>query len=466
MEEKQNENGKNGEQRKPKVDITVSSILENIKKRDGHKKEFVQCAEEILHSLEPLFEKDPTLLPIAERLLEPERAIQFRVGWIDDSGKPRVNRGWRIQYSSVLGPYKGGLRFHPTVTSSVLEFLGLEQIFKNALTGLPLGGAKGGSDFDPKGKSDNEVMRFCQAFMCELYNYIGDKRDVPAGDIGVGPREIGYLFGQYRKLTKSFEAGVLTGKNMSWGGSHLRPEATGFGLVFFAAEAVETMLKTSLKGKKCLVSGSGNVALHTAQQLIEQGAVALTMSDSSGYVLEPNGFTKEQLEHVFRIKEIERGRIGDYTKVSKSAKFFPDAKPWGSLEAEYAFPCATQNEIEEEDAKKLVEKGCKAVFEGANMPSTNEAIDVYKKNKLLFGPSKACNAGGVAVSGLEMAQNSAQATWSREEVEHKLREIMKDIFRNCSETAEEYKRPGDLQFGANVAAFLKVSGAMRDQGVN
>lgn len=459
-------NNQTTETKRSRVEDGLGAIMEKLKKRDGHKKEFIQCAEEILQSLQPLFVKDPSLIPIAERLLEPERAIQFRVAWVDDAGKPQVNRGWRIQYSSAIGPYKGGLRFHPTVSSSVLEFLGLEQILKNALTGLSMGGAKGGSDFDPKGKSDNEVMRFCQQFMLELHNYIGDKKDVPAGDIGVGAREIGYLFGMYRKLTNSFEAGVLTGKNVAWGGSHLRPEATGFGLVFFAAEALQEMKQTSLKGKRCFVSGSGNVAIHCVQQLLVQGAAPLTMSDSDGVVLEPEGFTKEQLDIVTRIKEVERGRIETYLKFSKTAKYTPHAKPWSlDVKCDLAFPCATQNEIDEKDAEALLKSGCIAVFEGANMPSTNEAIEIFKKHKLIFGPAKACNAGGVAVSGLEMSQDSMRMLWSPKEVEEKLRAIMKDIFKKCSSTAEEYGRPGDLQFGANVSAFLKVAGAMRDQGI-
>jgi glutamate dehydrogenase (NADP+) len=443
----------------------VSRLMENLQRRDGHKKEFLQCAEEILTSLEPLFQKDSSLIHIAERLLEPERAIQFRVAWVDDKGVPQVNRGWRIQYSSAIGPFKGGLRFHPSVSTSVLEFLGLEQIFKNSLTGLPMGGAKGGSDFDPKGKSDNEVMRFCQHFMMELYRHIGASIDVPAGDIGVGGREIGYLFGAYHKLSNQFE-GVLTGKSLSWGGSLLRPEATGYGLVFFAAEAVSELKKTNLKGKRCLVSGSGNVALHTVEQLLLQGAVPLTMSDSGGFILEPDGFTKDQLAHVKRIKEVERGRIDAYLKVSKTAQYFADKKLWGNVEnCDYAFPCATQNEIDEKDAEALIKSGCSGVFEGANMPCTNEAIKVYHEKDILFGPSKACNAGGVAVSGLEMSQNSMRLTWTAKEVEDKLKEVMKTIFVKCKTTAEEYGRPGDLQFGANVAGFLKVAGAMKDQGV-
>lgn len=460
-------NGENGNGKKAKVDISVSSLLETLKRRDGHKKEFLQCAEEILLSLEPLFEKDPSMLAIAERLVEPERVVQFRVAWVDDGGVQRINRGWRVQYSSAIGPYKGGLRFHPTVTQSVLEFLGLEQILKNALTGLPMGGGKGGSDFDPKGKSENEVMRFCQAFMLELYSHIGPNKDVPAGDIGVGGREIGFLFGMYRKITKSFDAGVLTGKSITWGGSHLRPEATGFGLVFFAVEAVQRLNKTTLAGKRCLVSGSGNVALHCAQQLLEQGAVVISLSDSNGTVLEPNGFTKEQLAIVTRIKEVERGRIEVYVKSSTTAKYMPGSKPWTTAaQCDYAFPCATQNEIDESDAKALLEAGCQGVFEGANMPSTNEAIEVIKKRKgVIFGPSKACNAGGVAVSGLEMAQNSMRLLWTPAEVEDKLRGIMKDIFNKCFHTAEQYGRPGDLQFGANIAGFLKVASAMKDQGV-
>jgi len=404
------------------------------------------------------------LLPIVERLLEPERIIQFRVSWVDDGGNQRVNRAWRVQYSSAIGPYKGGLRFHPTVTNSVLEFLGLEQIFKNALTGLSLGGAKGGSDFDPKGKSDNEVMRFCQQFMLELHRHIGANVDVGAGDIGVGTREIGYMFGMYKKLTGSFE-GVLTGKNIGWGGSYLRPEATGYGLVFFAIEAMRHMKKTDLKGKKCIVSGSGNVALHAARMLLKQDAIVLSMSDSDGYVHEPTGFTPEQLDDIFKIKEIERGRIEQYLKVSSTARYVANAKPWGNIECDIAFPCATQNEIEEPDAHGLAKTGCCAVFEGANMPSTNEAIGTFKKKNIIFGPSKACNAGGVAVSGFEMSQDSQRILWSKEKVEQKLCGIMKDIFNKCYITSEVHGRAGDLQFGANVAAFMKVAEAMKEEGV-
>jgi glutamate dehydrogenase (NADP+) len=455
----------NGDEKKSgKRSVAVSELLEIVKRRDGSKKEFVQCVEEILTSLEPLFEKDPSLVRIAERMLEPERVIQFRIAWVDDKGNPQVNRGWRVQYSSAIGPYKGGLRFHPSVTSSVLEFLGLEQILKNALTGLSMGGAKGGSDFDPKGKSDNEVMRFCQQFMMELSRHIGANVDIPAGDIGVGSREIGYLFGAYRKLTHQFE-GVMTGKSLNWGGSLLRPEATGYGLIFFAAEAILRMKNTDLKGKKCVVSGSGNVALHAVDQLLLHGAIPLTLSDSSGYVLEPDGFTKEQLDKIFHIKDVKRARIEEYTKHSKSAKYFADCKPFGNVKCDFVFPCATQNEIDEKDAGGIVKNGAIGVFEGANMPCTNEAINVFHKHKVIFGPAKACNAGGVAVSGLEMSQNSMRMNWTVKEVEEKLHEIMRTIFNKCSATAQQYGRPDDLQFGANVAAFLKVSSAMRDQGV-
>jgi len=419
---------------------------------------------EIFASLEPIVAKDDSLLPIVERFLEPERIIQFRVAWVDDSGKERVNRGWRVQYSSTLGPYKGGLRFHPSVNNSVLEFLGIEQILKNALTGLSMGGGKGGSDFDPKGKSEHEVMRFCQAFMLELHHHIGINVEVPAGDIGCGSREIGYLFGMYKKLTSSFE-GVLTGKKVSFGGSLLRPEATGYGLIYFAAEALKQIKKTDLKGKKCIITGSGNVALHAAEMLIQHQATVLTLSDSDGFVQESDGFTKEQLDHIVKIKEVDRGRIEEYTQFSKTAKFTANAKPWGNVDCEIAFPCATQNEIDESGAKALAKSGCFAVFEGANMPSTSEAIGTFKKSNIIFGPGKACNAGGVAVSGLEMTQDMQRTYWAKDEVEKRLSAIMKDIFNQCYRTSEKHGRAGDLQFGANVAGFLKVAEAMRDQGV-
>jgi len=442
----------------------TAALMDTLRRRDGHKKEFIQCAEEILESLSPLFDRNPSYIPVMERLLEPERVIQFRVAWVDDKGAQHINRGWRVQYSSAIGPFKGGLRFHPSASASIFEFLGLEQVLKNALTGLAMGGGKGGSDFDPKGKSDNEIMRFCHAFMIELHNYIGGSQDVPAGDIGVGGREIGYMFGMYRKLTTSFDAGVLTGKNISWGGSYLRPEATGYGVVYFAEEAVKQLKKDSLFGKRCVISGSGNVALHCAAKLMQHGAVPVTLSDSNGYIIEPEGFTLEQLKQIMHIKEVKRERIEAYTKVSKTAKYFPGQKPW-SVKCDYAFPSATQNELDEQDAKVLVANGCQGVFEGANMPSSNEAIKLMKDSGLIFGPSKACNAGGVAVSGLEMAQNSMRQQWTIEEIDHKLKNIMREILTQCASTAKEYGREGDLQFGANIAGFLKVAGAMKDQGI-
>jgi glutamate dehydrogenase (NADP+) len=395
------------------------------------------------------------------RLAEPERAIQFRVPWVDDQGKIQVNRAFRVQYNSAIGPYKGGLRFHPTVNLSVIKFLGFEQIFKNSLTTLPMGGGKGGSDFDPKGKSDNEVMRFCQSFMTELYRHIGPNTDVPAGDIGVGGREIGYLFGQYKRMTGNFE-GILTGKGPQYGGSLIRPEATGYGAVYFAQNMLAANGQ-SLADKKCTISGSGNVAQYCAEKLLELGACILTFSDSNGYVLEKSGFTHAQIQEVMRIKNVARGRISDYTKFSSTAVYVAGKRPW-EVPCDVAFPCATQNEIEKADAETLVKNGCKAVVEGANMPSTNDAVEVYHANKVFYGPAKAANAGGVAVSGLEMSQNSQRLSWTREEVDNHLKRIMKDIFDACNKSATEYGKPGNYQMGANIAGFRKVADAMIAQG--
>ena len=395
------------------------------------------------------------------RLAEPERAIQFRVPWVDDQGKIQVNRAFRVQYNSAIGPYKGGLRFHPTVNLSVIKFLGFEQIFKNSLTTLPMGGGKGGSDFDPKGKSDNEVMRFCQSFMTELYRHIGPNTDVPAGDIGVGGREIGYLFGQYKRMTGNFE-GILTGKGPQYGGSLIRPEATGYGAVYFAQNMLAANGQ-SLAEKKCTISGSGNVAQYCAEKLLELGACILTFSDSNGYVLEKTGFTQAQIQEVMRIKNEARGRISDYTKFSSTAVYVAGKRPW-EVPCDVAFPCATQNEIEKADAETLVKNGCKAVVEGANMPSTNDAVEVYHANKVFYGPAKAANAGGVAVSGLEMSQNSQRLSWTREEVDNHLKRIMKDIFDACNNSSAEYGKPGNYQMGANIAGFRKVADAMIAQG--
>lgn len=444
----------------------VGLILSKVVKRDPSQSEFLQAVEEVVSTLSPVFEKYPEYLDVFERLVEPERAIQFRVPWLDDNGKQQVNRGFRVQFNQALGPYKGGLRFHPTVSLSVIKFLGFEQVFKNALTTLAMGGGKGGSDFDPKGKSDNEVMKFCQSFMTELSRYMGPDTDVPAGDIGVGGREIGFLYGQYKRLTSRFE-GVLTGKGLSWGGSLLRPEATGYGLIYYTENAL-TGVEQSLKGARCLVSGSGNVAQYAVEKLLELGAVPLTFSDSSGYILDEGGITTEKLAHVMFLKNEARARISDYVKKFPEAKFFENEKPW-SVTCDYAFPCATQNEVDGKGAEDLVKGGCKGVFEGANMPSTPEAINVYLKNKVLYGPAKAANAGGVAVSGLEMAQNSQRIPWSREEVDTKLKSIMKNIYDESMKAALEFGHakdsPGALMAGANIAGFVKVAEAMKAQGV-
>ncbi|KAJ1642185.1 hypothetical protein LPJ64_005942 [Coemansia asiatica] len=439
----------------------ISAVRASILCRDPDQKEFLQAVDEVFESLAPVFEKDPKYLEAFERLVEPERQIVFRVPWIDDKGVQQVNRGFRVQMSSALGPYKGGLRFHPTVNLSVIKFLAIEQTFKNSLTTLMMGAGKGGSDFDPRGRSDREVMAFCQSFMTELHRHIGADTDVPAGDINVGAREIGFLFGQYKRLANNF-TGVLTGKDLRWGGSLIRPEATGYGCVYFAQNYLAHKGET-LEGKRCVVSGSGNVAQYTAEKLLQLGAVPITFSDSNGYVLEPNGFTQEQIDHVMELKNIKRVRISEYCAFSETAQYFPGKKPW-EVSADLAFPSATQNEIDEEDAKQLVANGVKGVFEGANMPSTNEAIEVYKSASVMFGPAKAANAGGVAVSGLEMAQNSQRLQWTREEVDAQLERIMKDIFDNSLAAAQKYGLKNDIQAGANIAGFLKVADAMLQQG--
>ncbi|KAJ2627568.1 hypothetical protein H4R22_004339, partial [Coemansia sp. RSA 1290] len=395
----------------------IAAVRANIRARDPEQKEFLQAVDEVFESLTPVFEKDPKYLEAFERLVEPERQIVFRVPWIDDNGVQQVNRGFRVQMSSALGPYKGGLRFHPTVNLSVIKFLAFEQTFKNSLTTLMMGAGKGGMDFNPRGRSDREVMAVCQSFMTELYRHIGADVDVPAGDINVGAREIGYLFGQYKRIANNF-TGVLTGKDLRWGGSLIRPEATGYGCVYFAQNYLKYKGE-SMKGKRCVISGSGNVAQYTAEKLLQLGAVPITFSDSNGYVLEPNGFTQEQINHVMELKNVKRVRISEYCAFSQTAQYFPGKKPW-EVPADLAFPSATQNEIDQEDADTLVANGVKGVFEGANMPSTNEAIEVYKKANVMFGPAKAANAGGVAVSGLEMAQNSQRLQWTREEVDSHL----------------------------------------------
>jgi len=444
------------------VDDKMKALLAKVKARDPEQREFLQAFEEVLDSLKPVFEKNEKYLAVMETIAEPERVISFRVPWIDDKGIQRVNRGFRVQFSSTLGPYKGGLRLHPTVNLGVIKFLGFEQIFKNSLTGLPMGGGKGGSDFDPKGKSDNEILAFCTSFMTSLFRHIGQNMDVPAGDIGVGGREIGYMYGQYKRLTGQFE-GVLTGKNTRWGGSLIRPEATGYGAVYFAQNWCEDN-NLPLKGARCLVSGSGNVAQYTIEKLLHLGAIPLTVSDSTGYVLEPNGFTMEKLEKVMHLKNVKRGRISEYCKESSTAQFFAGKKPWEVKNIAIAFPSATQNEIDENDAKMLVANGCKLVVEGANMPSTKEAIQVYESKGVILCPGKAANAGGVAVSGLEMTQNSTRMSWTREEVDAKLKDIMKNIYTASKNAAKEYGTPGNIQNGANIAGFLKVADSVIEQG--
>jgi glutamate dehydrogenase (NADP+) len=448
----------------------MTDIMELIASRDPGQKEFHQAVEEVIETVQPVLDRNPHYrkLAILERITEPERVIMFRVPWMDDQGQVQVNRGFRIEMNSAIGPYKGGLRFHPSVNLSILKFLAFEQVFKNALTTLAMGGGKGGSDFDPKGKSDDEVMRFCQSFMMELFRHIGPHTDVPAGDIGVGAREIGFLFGMYKKLRNEF-TGVLTGKSLGWGGSLIRPEATGYGCVYFAAEMLATK-NESLKGKTCLVSGAGNVAQYAIEKLIELGAKVVTMSDSSGYIYDEKGIDKEKLTYVKRLKNVRRGRIREYGEEYKEAIYTEidpsaDHNPLWDHKADCAFPCATQNEINEKDAKNLVNNGVHLVCEGANMPSTLEAVDVFLEHKLAYAPGKASNAGGVAVSGLEMAQNSMRLNWPREEVDYRLQNIMKSIHHTCLDTAAEYGEPGNYLVGANIAGFVKVVDAMLDQGV-
>jgi len=437
----------------------VQAVLEKVRRRDPVQQEFLQACEEVLTSLEPALEKYPHLANVLERMTEPERQIIFRVPWLDDKGKQHVNRGFRVQFSSVIGPYKGGLRFHPSVNLSIMKFLGFEQCLKNALTTLPMGGAKGGSDFNPKGKSDAEVMRFCQSFMTELARHIGFQTDVPAGDIGVGGREIGYLYGQYKRLTNQFN-GTLTGKGMEWGGSNIRPEATGYGAVYFGREILKDQGQ-DYKGKRCLVSGSGNVAQYAALKLLDLGAVVLTLSDSNGYLYEPRGFSREQVTQVMDIKNKQRGTLESYK--SDTVKYFPGEKPWSfDGKADIAVPSATQNEIDYDDAVALVQRGVTLVLEGANMPTTNEAIDYLHDKGAILAAAKACNAGGVAVSGLEMAQNATMTTWSQDEVDRRLEDIMASIYRAAADAAKEFGV--SLQAGANIAGFLKIATAMHAQG--
>jgi glutamate dehydrogenase (NADP+) len=448
----------------------VSALMQQVRARDPGEPEFHQAVEEALESIAPALERHPELREekLLERLLEPERVILFRVPWFDDRGRVQVNRGFRVQMSSAIGPYKGGLRFHPSVNLGILKFLAFEQVFKNALTSLPMGGGKGGSDFDPKGKSDHEVMRFCQSFMTELWRHVGPDTDVPAGDIGVGGREIGYLFGQYKRLANQF-TGVLTGKGIDWGGSLIRPEATGHGAVYFAAEMLATRGE-SLEGKVCLISGSGNVSQYTVEKLNELGARSITLSDSDGMIHDPAGVDAEKLAWVMELKNRRRGRIAEYAKHWKGSRYVPNARgattnPLWDIPADCAFPGATQNEINGADARNLLKRGVTLVAEGANMPTTLEGVKVFLEAGILYGPAKAANAGGVATSGLEMAQNSMRLSWTREEVDRKLHEIMVSIHRTCRETAWEYGVPGNLVVGANIAGFLKVGRAMLDQGL-
>jgi glutamate dehydrogenase (NADP+) len=441
----------------------IDSFMNAVKATNAHETEFLQAVQEVAEAVIPFMEEHPQYkkAKILERMVEPERTLMFRVPWLDDSGEVQVNRGFRVEFNSAIGPYKGGLRFHPSVNLSILKFLGFEQVFKNSLTTLPLGGGKGGADFDPKGKSDNEVMKFCQSFMSELQRHIGPDTDVPAGDIGVGGREIGYMFGQYKRLRNEF-TGVLTGKGRNWGGSRIRPEATGYGTVYFAQE----MLKTkgdSFKGKTVAISGSGNVAQYAAEKCIQLGAKVVSMSDSKGYIYDANGIDENQLAYLMDLKNVKRGRISEYAKEFPAASFHEGERPWG-LKCDIALPCATQNELNGDEAKILVSNGCICIAEGANMPSTPEAIEVFAEHKILFSPGKASNAGGVATSGLEMSQNSLRMSWSREEVDEKLHAIMISIHKSCV----KYGKEGDYVDyvkGANIAGFVKVADAMIDQGV-
>tara|TARA_B110000305_G_scaffold109204_1_gene122929 strand:+ start:1221 stop:2573 length:1353 start_codon:yes stop_codon:yes gene_type:complete len=442
----------------------IDSFIEELMIKDGHEPEFIQAVEEVVETIIPFIENNSKYhnTKILERIVEPERVIQFRVPWVDDSGEPQVNRGYRVEFNSAIGPYKGGLRFHPSVNLSILKFLGFEQIFKNSLTTLPMGGGKGGADFNPKGKSDNEVMKFCQSFMTELSRHIGPNTDVPAGDIGVGGREIGYMFGQYKRLRNEF-TGVLTGKGINWGGSLIRPEATGYGVVYFA----EKMLNTKgddFKNKKVAISGSGNVAQFSCEKCIQLGAKVVTLSDSKGYIYDSEGIDQEKLSWIMNLKNVERGRISQYTKKYPNATFHEGEKPW-DVSVDLALPCATQNELNEEHAELLVKNGCIAIVEGANMPCTPEAISVFTENKILFSPGKASNAGGVATSGLEMSQNSLRYNWTREEVDSKLHNIMLEIHQQCVKYGKQSDGYIDYVKGANIAGFVKVADAMIDQGM-
>ena len=447
-----------------KAELKINEFMEMVTKRNNHEPEFLQAVQEVAETVIPYIANNDIYSGknILLRMVEPERLISFRVSWVDDAGEIQVNRGYRIQMNSAIGPYKGGLRFHPSVNASILKFLAFEQVFKNSLTTLPMGGGKGGSDFDPKGKSDNEIMRFCHAFMSELFRHIGHNTDVPAGDIGVGGREIGFMFGMYKKLNNTF-TGVLTGKGASWGGSLIRPEATGYGTVYFAQNML--MRKDdSFKGKKVVISGSGNVAQYAAEKAIELGATVLTLSDSQGYIHDADGIDSEKLKHVMFIKNEKRGRISEYVEKYPNAKFIAGERPW-SVKCDIALPCATQNELNGAEAKALIANGCMCISEGANMPSMPEAIHEFQKAKILFAPGKASNAGGVATSGLEMSQNSLRLSWSRKEVDDKLKDIMEDIHDSCVQYGENEDGTIDYIKGANIAGFVKVADAMLAQGV-
>jgi glutamate dehydrogenase (NADP+) len=448
----------------------TKDFMDEIKAKNPAQPEFHQAVHEVVNSISLVLERHPEYrkAKILERIAEPERVIMFRVTWMDDAGEIHISRGYRIQMNSAIGPYKGGLRFHPTVNLGILKFLAFEQVFKNALTTLPMGGGKGGCDFDPKGKSDNEVMRLCQSFMNELYRHIGPDTDVPAGDIGVGGREIGFLYGQYRKL-KNEVTGVLTGKGLDWGGSLIRPEATGYGAVYFAAEMLATRNQT-LEGKACLVSGSGNVAQYTVEKINELGGKVVTLSDSNGFILDPAGIDAKKLDFVMDLKNIRRGRIKEFADKFKGVTYTPftpdmDYNPLWDIKADCAFPSATQNEINAKDAKNLLKNGVYVVAEGANMPTTAEGVDIFLDAKILFAPGKAANAGGVATSGLEMSQNSARISWPREEVDRRLHQIMKSLHKTCVEAAGAYGTPGNYVNGANIGGFLKVARAMMEQGI-
>ncbi len=448
----------------------VKNLMEDVKAKNPSQPEFHQAVEEVVESLAVVMDRHPEYraAKVLERIIEPERVLMFRVPWVDDQGEVQINRGFRIEMNSAIGPYKGGLRFHPSVNLGILKFLAFEQVFKNSLTTLPMGGGKGGSDFDPKGKSDIEVMRFTQSFMSELFRHIGPNTDVPAGDIGVGGREIGFLFGQYKKLKNEF-AGILTGKGLNWGGSLIRPEATGYGSVYFASEMLATR-NDSLEDKVCLVSGSGNVAQYTIEKILELGGKVLTVSDSSGYIYDEEGIDSEKLAFIMELKNVKRGRIKEYAEKYTNAVFTPvdataDHNPLWNHKADCAFPSATQNEVNAKDAQNLLNNGVFVVSEGANMPTTIEGVNLFIDNKILYGPGKAANAGGVAVSGLEMAQNSMRYGWTREEVDNRLKMIMKDIHTTCVSTADKYGAAGNYVLGANIGGFIKVADSMLDQGV-